>query len=219
MKSVSKWCSLFLLTTSLTSLTSFNAFSSDVQVKGLFKNAAFLQAGGESFLLKKGKSKNGVKLISSNAKSAILLVNGEEVELKLHQSIGANYAKAKSREVSIKKGFGNHYNVKGSINGKVVSFLVDTGATKIAMSEDDARLIGIKYRLDGRKAIAVTASGEAASWTVKLKSVKVGELELTNVDAMVIQGSYPETILLGMSFLSKVEMAEKNSVLVLKQTY
>ena len=65
----------------------------------------------------------------------------------------------------------------------------------------------------------VTASGVSRSWSVKLDKVKVGEIIVPNVQAVVVQGAYPSQILLGMSYLKHVKMQEHNSVLMLQSKF
>ena len=109
--------------------------------------------------------------------------------------------------------------MNGSINGQSVQFLVDTGANAVAMNELDARKLGLQYRIDGQESQVVTASGVSKSWTVKLDSVKVGEIQVANVDAVVVQGGFPTQVLLGMSYLNSVRMQEQNSTLMLEKKF
>ena len=81
-----------------------------------------------------------------------------------------------------------------------MQFLVDTGATSIAMNENEARRLGIDYRVDGKPMVASTASGTSRGWRVTLDRVKIGGIELLGVEAAVIEGGYPTEALLGMSF-------------------
>ena len=92
-------------------------------------------------------------------------------------------------------------------------FLVDTGATVIALPASEARRLGIDYRA-GKRGMVQTANGPASVYSVKLDSVKVGAIELTLVDAMVIEQGL-ETPLLGMSFLNRVEMRRDGQTMTL----
>ncbi|WP_410966326.1 TIGR02281 family clan AA aspartic protease, partial [Salmonella sp. SAL4449] len=87
--------------------------------------------------------------------------------------------------------------------------LVDTGATSIAMNENEARRLGIDYRVDGKPMVASTASGTSRGWRVTLDRVKIGGIELLGVEAAVIEGGYPTEALLGMSFLNRVRWREE----------
>jgi len=103
----------------------------------------------------------------------------------------------------------------GSINGHSVRFIVDT--TSIALNANDARRLGIQYRLDGIPTTTSTASGVAQAWQVKLKSVKVGKLSQRNVEAVVIDGNHPTEVLLGMTFLNRLKVQKENGAMVLEQ--
>ena len=105
------------------------------------------------------------------------------------------------------------------INGIPVTMLVDTGASTIAMNTAMAQRLGVAFRHVGTKMRVSTANGSAVAWKVKLKSVKVGEVERFNVDAAVIEGAATQEILLGMSFLSTVKMKEENNLLTLEAVF
>ena len=111
------------------------------------------------------------------------------------------------------------YSTVGSINGRTVNFMVDTGATAIAMSSDEARRLGIVYRLDGDPVGVTTASGTVPGHRVTLDRVTVGDITLRNVDALVIPGNLPEQVLLGLTFLNRVEIRQDGTVMVLRTKY
>ena len=105
----------------------------------------------------------------------------------------------------------------GSINGQSVRFLVDTGATSVAMNKAQAKKLGVRYRIEGEPATASTASGFVRSYRVHLKSVTMGKIRRTNVEAMVIDGNHPGPILLGMSFLRGLKIDKSGDTLLLQQ--
>jgi aspartyl protease family protein len=111
------------------------------------------------------------------------------------------------------------YTTVGSINGLPVPFLVDTGATQVALNSAQARRLGIDYRVTGTETSVTTASGVERAWRVNLDSVKVGDLELRNVGAVVIDGPQPETALLGMSYLGRLEITNSGQLMTLKKKY
>ena len=94
--------------------------------------------------------------------------------------------------------------------------LVDTGATSVAFNENQARRLGIDYRVDGKQIVVGTASGTAKAWRVHLNSVKVGAIDVMGVEAVVVEGSSPTEALLGMSFLGRVSWREDQGVLRLE---
>ena len=110
-----------------------------------------------------------------------------------------------------------HFVTTGSINGTTVRFLVDTGATMISLGAGEARRIGIDSSR-GLPATVNTANGQAPVARVKLDTVKVGEIVLNNVDALVHQQDMP-LVLLGMSFLNRMEMQRDGQVMTLKKRY
>ncbi|MNJ70419.1 hypothetical protein D3C77_668750 [compost metagenome] len=97
-----------------------------------------------------------------------------------------------------------------------MQFLVDTGATSVAINENQARRLGIDYRAAGQPLLVNTASGTAKAWRVRLNSVKVGAIDVLGVEAVVLEGESPSEALLGMSFLGRVSWREDQGVLRLE---
>ncbi|MBF7730909.1 retropepsin-like aspartic protease family protein [Pseudomonas sp. N040] len=192
-----------------------------VQVVGLFPGAAVISVDGQRKLLKVGQSgPAGVQLISADSRSAVLRVEGVESRYTLSRDYSATSGQAAApAKVSIAKGLGGHYWVAGSISGTSMQFLVDTGATAVAMNEAAARRLGIDYRIVGQPVVVNTASGTAQAWRVKLGSVKVGAIEVLGVDAAVLEGEAPTEVLLGMSFLNRVRWREEQGMLQLEAKY
>jgi aspartyl protease family protein len=106
---------------------------------------------------------------------------------------------------------------QGAINGKPVQFMVDTGATNIALGANDAERIGIDYKSApmGRSS---TANGIVNVWRVKLASVRVGDVEVHDVDGLVLPVAMP-FVLLGNSFLTRFQMKRENDVMVLERRF
>ncbi len=196
-------------------LTPLVSYATNVEIKGLFNNSAVVIIDGKQKLLKAGKEFNGVKLISANSKSAVVEINGERHKLGVSRRISANFKAPTLSEVRLPKGRGGHYIAQGRINKRTAVMMVDTGATSIAMSSITASSLGIDYR--GARVINVsTANGITQGYVVTLRSVSVGAVTVHNVEAIINEGAFPQTILLGNSFLSKISMAEEGGVLVLK---
>ena len=97
-------------------------------------------------------------------------------------------------------------------------FLVDTGASFISMSSGEAKRLGLKY-LEGEKASISTANGVVRSYKVKLDEVRLGDVTLNNVDGMVHADDSLPIILLGMSFLNRMEMTRDGEQMVLKKRF
>lgn len=194
-------------------------YAADIVVLGLFKNKAIVQIDGKQRTLKKGKaSPEGVTLISADSETAILEINGKQKEFKLGRHIGTSYKQKKLAEAKIMPVNGM-YTITGFINGQPVKFLVDTGATWIAMNVHQARSLGINFRYLGKRGHVSTANGVVPIYRITLDKVRVGEIELTNVAAGVLEGNSPKEVLLGNSFLNRVEMQRQGQVMLLKQKF
>ncbi len=188
-----------------------------IRVMALFADKAMLQIDGKQRLLKAGqRSPEGVLLVSADARGAVIEVNGKRDKYALGSQVGGHFAKRKVAEVQIWADSRGAYYTTGSINGRMVDMLVDTGATSVAMSEVEAKRLGISYRVSGDKTAVRTASGIARAYAVTLDQVRVGELTLRQVQAVVVEGSSPHRVLLGMSFLSRVKMEHKGNLMVLQ---
>lgn len=188
-----------------------------IKVDGLFKDKAIITINGQQRLLSKGKtSPEGITLVSANSREAVILVDGKEQTLKLGSHIGSEFTSDKKQKiVTIAPTTNGMYMVNGSINGFQVEFLVDTGATLISMNKHNAKRIGLNYRLDGEEGASYTASGIDKVYLMNLDKVKVGEIELSDVDASVHDGDHPQVILLGNSFLGKLDLLREGKLLKL----
>ena len=191
----------------------------DVQVQGLFSGRAVLNVDGKLRMLKEGESSpEGIRLISADTQRALVEINGERRELNLSSRISSSFKQAASNEVKLFADAQGHYQTEASINGRSARVLVDTGASLVAINSNQADLLGIKY-IDGRPGRASTASGMVPTKQVTLHSVRIGSINMTNVEAVVIEGEFPEVILLGNSFLSRLEMRNDGKLLVMKAPY
>jgi aspartyl protease family protein len=194
--------------------------AADVRVVGLFSDRAVLLVDGKQHLLKVGQTgPHGIKLISATSEGAVLLVDGERVPARLDGRVGALKRKPEVNAVQVWRDTAGMYTTVGSINGTPVPFLVDTGATAVAMNADQARRLGIDFRVVGRQSGVTTASGAVDAWAVTLDTVRVGDLELHNVDAVVLEGAHPETTLLGMSYLGRLDISNDGRLMTLKKKY
>ena len=192
----------------------------DVRVVGLFTDRAVLLIEDQQRLLRVGQtSPEGVKLVSASSESAVLLIDGEEVTARLDGRVSARKRTATVQEVQVWRNTTGMYTTVGSINSLPVSFLVDTGATQVAMNASQARRLGIDYHVTGRPAEVTTASGVERAWLVMLDSVKVGDLEVRNVAAVVLEGVQPQVTLLGMSYLGRMEILNEGRLMTLRKKY
>ena len=191
-----------------------------VKVSGLFKDRAILVIDGRQRLMRAGEtSPEGVKLIESNSRRAVIEIDGVQSSHGLGSHIDGGFTEPQSRTVHIYPSSGNMYTVIGSINGYPVNFVVDTGATAVSMNSRQARRLGIDYEVEGKPGLSQTASGIVEIFIVRLRRVKVGDIELTNVEGSVHEGDFPTEVLLGMSFLGRLDIKREDGVLELRKKY
>lgn len=190
-----------------------------VVVVGLFKDSAILNIDGKQRLLKAGEtSAEGVKLISANSQEAVLEIDGERDTYKLGTHISSKFSERKQGEIlrlwpNPANGL---YIADGSINGFSMKFVVDTGASLVAMNSQEAKRLGINYRLEGSEGLSETASGYSKIYIIELDSVRVGDIELKNVKASVHEGDHPSQVLLGNSFLERINLRRDGKMLELQ---
>jgi aspartyl protease family protein len=190
--------------------------ATEVSVIGLFPGKAVVVIeGGPPRTLSVGqKPVQGVTLISSDRESATLDIDGRIKILNIGQHHAGRAAPSSSQSATLTADPRGHFVVDGQINGGSVRFLVDTGATAVALSTGEARRLGIDYR-KGRPAVMGTANGTTTAYQLKLDTVRVGDIVLNNVDAAVLEGSQMPFALLGMSFLNRMEMKREGQTMVL----
>jgi aspartyl protease family protein len=194
------------------------AQSVEVQVQALFTGKAVLMIDGQRRVLGVGEtSPEGVKLLKSDSNGATLEIDGVSKDYILDSSTSYSFKKQESVEEQLFSNERGMFLTIGTINGQTVRFLVDTGATTIAMNTTQAKKLGVRYRIEGEKTRISTASSFVNGYSVKLKSVSVGKIKLKNVEAMVIDGKHPGPILLGMSFLNKLKVEKVGNMMKIMQ--
>ena len=198
-----------------------NTYAADqITVSGLSDNKAIVTIDGKLQVLEIGKRNDeGVMLISTSSKEAVIEINGRQKTYTIGTHVGNRTTQPSSHNKAtwIAPDNNGMYGVDGSINGFQVKFLVDTGATLVAMSRRHAKRLGIDYKLEGKESVSQTASGIAKTYLINLKSVRVGDIELNNVQGSVIDGDFPTIILLGNSFLGKLNIKKQDKMLILEK--
>ena len=196
------------------------AWAVDVSVVALFPGKAMLVVDkGKPRTLRAGETYAGVTLISSTSEEAIVSINGKQQ--RLHIGEGAYSALSVQSEratVVLASDRNGHFVSSGSINGASVRFLVDTGATMVAMNVDEARRAGVNY-LAGERGYSQTANGVTPIYRVKLAQVTLGDITLRDIDGVVHENGALPVVLLGMSFLGKLEMRREGDSLTLTKRY
>ncbi len=182
--------------------------------------AALLVMDGQARSVRVGQSVHGVKLVSVEGDLATVEVAGKLRTLRLGASpgrIGNGGGTEGTRQIVLSSGPGGHFTVGGTINGHATQFLVDTGATAVSIGQSEADRLGLRYR-DGRRVRAMTANGSAEAFVVMLDSLRINEVEVRNVEAIVMP-SVMTHVLLGNSFLSRFQMRRDNDILSLDLRY
>jgi len=190
-----------------------------VEVLALFKDRAVVRGSAEQHMLREGEtSPDGITLLEADARGARVRYRGEVYELDLSRHVAGRFTAAERQRVAISPDSLGQYRVRGAINDIFVDFLVDTGASVVALSQRHAETLGLNLE-NGERGMVQTAQGTVGSHFVTLDEVVVGGITAYNVHAAVIEGNYPVDILLGMSFLRKVGMEERDGVLTLVQKH
>lgn len=194
------------------------AWAADISVVGLFPGKAVLVvdgAGPRTYAVGSSVA-SGVRLVATDQNGATLETNGRRETIALGSHVNRQPAAAQASAVLQADGRG-HFFAETVVNGKPVRMLVDTGASLIALPASDAQRMGIDYRR-GQPAMVSTANGMAPAYRVRLDTVRVGDLELNQVDALVQEQGLP-LALLGMSFLNRTEMRRSGEQMTLQKRY
>ena len=191
-----------------------------LQVLALFSDKAMIAVDGRNRLLRAGESSpEGVHLIRADSHEAVVEIDGIRQTLQLGRGVAASYRKREPLQQRIVMGNDGSYSIQGAINGHSVVMVVDTGANTVALSAEHAAGMGIDYLRKGRPVMVQTASGVVKGYDVRLSTVRAGSIRLRNIPAVVIEGSLPEKVLLGMSFLSRLHIQNKGNLMVLTKSH
>ena len=196
------------------------AWAVDISVVALFPGKAMLVMDkGKPCTLRAGETYAGVTLISSTSDEATISINGKQQRLRIGEgAYSALSVQSERATVTLASDKNGHFVSSGSINGASVRFLVDTGATMVSMNVDEARRAGVNY-LAGKRGYSQTANGVTPIYRVKLAQVTLGDITLRDIDGMVHEAGALPVVLLGMSFLGKLEMRREGDSLTLTKRY
>ena len=193
------------------------AQAQSVALAGRMGERALLVINGTPHMLALGGTANGVRLLRWDGDEAEVELAGGRARLRVGGTpaqIGNAPPSAQAREIVMTAGSGGHFTPGGAINGKTVRFMIDTGATLVAMGRDDAQRLGVDLS-DARQGLSQTANGPVPVHIVVLDRVRVGEVEINHVGAVVMPLTMPY-VLLGNSFLSRFQMRRDNDVMRLQ---
>jgi aspartyl protease family protein len=192
--------------------------AADIALVGLLPGKALvvIDRGKRQMLAVGAKTDEGIKLLSIESGAALFEVEGKSRRIQIGQSVVSSASSEKPVLTLLADG-GGHYITQGSINGSLMRFLVDTGATYISLGAADAKRAGIDPH-KGKPGMTQTANGQVRVWQVKLNSVKIGSITLSNVDATVHEQDMP-VVLLGMSFLNRMDIRRDGQSMTLTQRY
>jgi aspartyl protease family protein len=188
--------------------------AADVALIGTFgRSAAILSIdSGPPKTVKVGQRAGAVTLISVEQDRAVIEVDGKRRVLERGQTYSSGAAPG-PQSVTLSAGAGGHFFTEGQVNGGAIRFVVDTGATSVAIPGSDASRLRIDYR-KGRLVATATAGGRTPAYQVTLDTIRVGGIELHNVEAIVIEQGLP-IALLGNSFLNRTEMRREGQTMTL----
>ncbi|MDQ3775376.1 MAG: retroviral-like aspartic protease family protein [Pseudomonadota bacterium] len=196
------------------------AAARELSVIALFRDKALVEIDGRERLLTAGTgSPEGILLlVSADSNEAVIEIDGRRQIYRLGQHIASRFKTARAQAtIRIWPDPTGMYAAPGSINGVPVQFLIDTGATQVAMNKNEARRLGIDYAHTGIEAAVHTASGITRSYQITLREVRVGDIVLAAVPASIIDGDFPKQLLLGNSFLSRIEMRRDGEMMELRK--
>lgn len=197
------------------------AAAQSVALQGMLGSKALLIVDGSAPKgVGPGETHRGVKVLATMGDQATVEINGKRHTLRVGDapaSVGGNGAGPRGSKIVLTAGHGGHFVTQGAINGKAVKFMVDTGATNVAMGVAEAERIGIDYK-KGQLSRGSTANGIVTAYIVRLGSVRIGDVEVFDVEAAVLPANMPQ-ILLGNSFLTRFQMTRHNDQMVLERRF
>ena len=195
------------------------AWSQSVSLQGMLGNRALLIIdGGAPRSVAPGESVGSVRVLSTSGDQAVISLHGQRHTLRIGESpasVGSAPASGGGDRIVLSADSRGHFLTQGSINNRPVQFLVDTGASDVALGQSEAERLGLDYR-SGRRVLMNTANGTAEGWRLKLRAVRVGEVTVYEVDAVVTPIPMP-AVLLGNSFLNRFNMRRDADQLTLSR--
>ena len=191
-----------------------------VSMGGSLGNNALLVIDGKARTVAVGATVEGVRLVSVTGNDALVEVKGKRFTVHIGDAqvnLGGKASEGSGKQIVLTAQSGGHFVTSGTINGKTARFVVDTGATLVSMDQYEADRLGVDWK-NGQRGISRTANGDAPYYATTLQSVRIGDVQVYNVPAIVSPAPMPY-ILLGNSFLSRFQMKRENDVMTLDLRY
>lgn len=203
-------------------IASSPAWSQTVAMTGSMGSRALLVIdGGAPRAVAAGTTVQGVKVLSVSPTETVVEVGGQRRTVALGASPvrlgGSAAAPGSGTRIVLTAGSGGHFLAQGAINGRATQFMVDTGASVVAMGQGEAKRLGVNFS-SGQPSRVQTANGVVTAYRVMLTSVRIGDVEVFGVEAVVVPQDMSH-ILLGNSFLTRFQMKRENDLLVLDRRF
>lgn len=172
--------------------------------------------GGAPKALSANESYQGVRVVHVEGDRASVDIQGQRQTLRVGQSpVSVGQGLSAGRKVVLRADSRGHFKANGFINNKPMQYMVDTGASVIGLGQPDAERMGINYK-KGQAVTIRTANGNAQGWHIKLDTVRVGDITVYGIDAVVSPQPMP-FVLLGNSFLAQLHMTRQGNEMALEQ--
>jgi aspartyl protease family protein len=200
--------------------TQLSLADTQVNIVGLYSNKAVLIINnGKPKTLSVGQSSEGVKLLAANSLTATLQIEGKTRQLGMGQAATVSgVAASEIPTATLYADQAGHFVSDCQINGATLKFVVDTGATSVALNSGDAKYANIDYRR-GQLVRVDTANGVTNAYRVTIATLKIGSITLNQVEGVVLEGGSPSVVLLGMTALNRLDMKRQDIALTLTKKY
>lgn len=187
-----------------------------VALSGILGNRALLVVDGtQPRGVAPGETYRGVKVVSVGRDDAVVEVAGQRHTVALGASPVSVRSGSEGQRIVLRSDGRGHFTGDGAINGRAMRYMVDTGATAVAIGQPDAERLGLPFR-SGKPVMMNTANGTTQGWRITLDVVRAGDVDVRAVDAVVVPQAMPY-VLLGNSFLSAFHMTRANDEMVLEK--
>ena len=189
-----------------------------VALSGILGSKALLVVNGSAPRgVAAGETHQGVKVVSVGRDDAVVEIDGARSTVRLGEAPVSVGSRGGSQRIVLTGGSGGHFVSQGQINGRAMQFMVDTGATTVAIGLPDAERMGLNYK-SGQPVRMSTANGITQGWRIRLDSVRIGDVQVYGIDAVVTPQPMPY-VLLGNSYLTQFQMTRTNDQMVLEKRH